>query len=95
MIICEFCLHRREDGQCAMGLKLPTRISCREFEPGIEKFCANPSDFKSASQIIQMATFFEFKGKELKKIKQLALDEEEIRLKLSEMIQINSLAAGN
>jgi hypothetical protein len=95
MSICEFCLQRREDGQCSLGLKLPTRISCRDFEPGIEKFCANPSDFKGASQIIQMAIFFEFKGKELKKIKQLAQDEEEIRLKISQMIEINSLAVGN
>jgi hypothetical protein len=94
MSICEFCLQCREDGRCAMGLKQPTRISCRDFEPGIEKFCANPSDFKSASQIIQMATFFEFKGKELKKIKQLALEEEEIRLKINE-IKMNSLAVGN
>jgi hypothetical protein len=95
MSICEFCLQRREDGQCGLGLKLPTRISCRDFEPGIEKFCANPSDFKGASQIIQMATFFEFKGKELKKIKQVALEEEELRLKLSRMIQANALAVGS
>lgn len=95
MIICEFCLERREDGQCGLGLKQPTRISCRDFEPGIEKFCANPSDFKSANQIIQMATFFEFKGKELKKIKEVAQHEEDLRLKLSEVTRINSLVAGN
>jgi hypothetical protein len=85
MIICEFCLQRREDGACALGLKLPVRIGCREFAPGIEKFCANPSDFKGASQIIQMAIFFEFKGKELKKIKEIALREEEIRSNLADV----------
>jgi hypothetical protein len=97
MIICEFCLQRKEDGACALGLKLPVRIGCREFDPGIEKFCANPSDFKGASQIIQMATFFEFKGKELKKIKEIAMQEEQIRLKITEMqtnLQTDALAVG-
>ncbi len=87
MIICEFCLQRKEDGVCALGLKQPVRIGCREFDPGIEKFCDNPSDFKGASQIIQMATFFEFKGKELKKIKQIAMQEEELRSKIADMQQ--------
>lgn len=38
----------------------------------MEKFCSNPSDFVSPSQIIQMATYFGFKKAELKKIKLMA-----------------------
>ena len=80
MIICEFCLQFQSDGQCSFGLKIPSRMGCREFDPGIEKFCSNPSDFTGARQIIQMATFFEFKGLELKKIKTIAAREEQTRL---------------
>jgi len=47
-------------------------MGCREFDPGIDKFCADPSDFVSPNQIIQMATFFGIKGTELKKVKAIA-----------------------
>jgi len=47
-------------------------MGCREFDPGIDKFCADPSDFVSPNQIIQMATFFGIKGTELKKVKTIA-----------------------
>jgi hypothetical protein len=79
MIICEFCLQYKQDGKCSFGLNLPKRMGCREFDPGIEKFCAEPSDFKGSSQIIQMATFFGIKGMELKKIKLIAAQEERLR----------------
>jgi hypothetical protein len=72
MIVCEFCAHYRQDGKCLLGLNIPKGMSCREFGPGIEKFCSNPSDFVSPNQIIQMATFFGFKKAELKKIKLMA-----------------------
>lgn len=55
-----------------LGLNIPKAMSCREFGPGLEKFCSNPSDFVSPSQIIQMATFFGFKKAELKKIRLMA-----------------------
>jgi len=55
-----------------LGLNIPKGMSCREFAPGIEKFCSNPNDFVSSSQITQMATFFGFKKAELKKIKLMA-----------------------
>ena len=55
-----------------LGLNIPKGMSCREFGPTIEKFCSNPNDFVSASQIIQMAMFFGFKKAELKKIKLMA-----------------------
>lgn len=79
MIICEFCLQLAEDGKCAFGLNLPRGMSCREFDPGISKFCLNPQDFVSSGQIIQMATFFGIKGTELKKIKLIAAREEDDR----------------
>jgi len=72
MIICEFCLQYTKNGECAFGLRIPKRMGCREFDPGIDKFCSNPNDFVSPSQIIQMATFFGIKGTELKKVKLIA-----------------------
>ncbi|MGH9761519.1 MAG: hypothetical protein ACREDR_22185 [Blastocatellia bacterium] len=79
MSICELC-RQFEDAKCNFGLRLPQRMSCRHFEPGIEKFCANPTDFVSAGQILQMASYFGLKGAEMKKIKQMATTAEENRL---------------
>ena len=62
-----------------LGLKIPKAMSCREFGPGIEKFCADPKDFVDPSQIIQMATFFGFRKTELKKVKSMAEQEESLR----------------
>ena len=72
MIICEFCLQYTANGECSFGLRIPKRMGCREFDPGIDKFCSNPDDFVSPNQIIQMATFFGIKGTELKKVKAIA-----------------------
>jgi hypothetical protein len=77
MIICEFCLRYEPDGKCRLGLKIPKGMSCREFEPGIERFCSNPQDFVSTRQIIEMATYFGMKGMELKKIKVMTAREED------------------
>ena len=79
MRICEFCLQFREPRECALGLNLPKGMGCREFDPGIEKFCSQPNDFVSAGQIIQMATFFGIKGTEMKKVKLIATREGKIR----------------
>jgi hypothetical protein len=76
MIVCEFCLHHTQDGKCQIGLDLAKGMTCREFTPGIEKFCADPKDFVSQNQIIQMATFFGFQRVELKKIRLMAAGEE-------------------
>ena len=73
MIICEFCLQFQKDGQCNFGLRIPKGMSCREFDPGIEKFCSDPSDFVNAGQILQMARFFGVKGSEMKKVKAMAV----------------------
>jgi hypothetical protein len=79
MIICEFCVQYQNDGQCRFGFPIPTRMGCHEFDPGIAKFCANPTDFVDGRQIIQMATFFGIKGMELKKVKRIATLEEQRR----------------
>ena len=76
MIVCEFCLQHTQDGKCRLGLNIPKGMSCREFVPGIEKFCADPKDFVNQNQIVQMATFFGFQRVELKKIKLMAAGEE-------------------
>jgi hypothetical protein len=72
-MICEFCRDYTRDGSCKIGLKIPKGMTCREFRPGLEKFCANPNDFVSPSQIIQMATFFGIQKMELKKVKRMAM----------------------
>ncbi len=83
MKICEFCLHFKSDGECALALKIPKTMSCREFGPGINKFFADPSDYVSPNQIVQMATYFGIKGSELKKVKLMAAREERERLQVS------------
>jgi len=47
-------------------------MKCREFAPGIERFCAKPTDFVSPNQIIDMATFFGLGRTELKKVRIIA-----------------------
>jgi hypothetical protein len=55
-------------------------MGCHNFNPGIEKFCSVPDDFVNATQIVQMATYFGMKKAELKKVKDIALLEEKLRL---------------
>ena len=83
MIICDFCKNYRQDGKCHLGLKLPSAMSCREFEPALEKFCSDPKDFVGPAQIVQMATFFGMKGRELKKVNLMAAHEEGARTVLT------------
>ena len=79
MIVCNFCLHFTPDGQCRLGLKIPKNMTCREFAPGIEKFCSDPNDFVDPKQIIQMSTYFGMKGPELKKVRLMAAGEVDAR----------------
>lgn len=72
MSICDFCLQFEKGGQCRLGLKLPKRMSCREFGPTLDKFCSNPNDFVDPRQLVQMATYFGIKGPELKKVQAMA-----------------------
>jgi hypothetical protein len=51
-------------------------MSCREFDPSMERFCSDPKDFVSPAQIAQMATFFGLRGGELKKVNLMAAREE-------------------
>ena len=69
MTICEFCVQQSTEGACRLGLNIPKTMRCREFAPGMEKFCANPADFVSPNQIIEMARFFGLSGTELKKVR--------------------------
>ena len=71
MTICEFCLHY-SNGACGAGLNIPKTMRCREFAPGVEKFCADPADFVSPNQIVEMAKFFGIDKAELKKVKIIA-----------------------
>ena len=80
MIVCEFCLQYKEDGECGLGLKIPKSMTCREFGPTLEKFCSDAKDFVDPKQIVQMAIYFGIKGPELKKVKLMAAREESIRL---------------
>ena len=72
MIICDFCLQHSAIGTCKLGLKIPKGMTCREFTPGLEKFCANPADYVSPRQIVEMATFFGIQKTELRKVKLIA-----------------------
>ena len=67
------------DGTCRLGLPIPKSMTCREFGPSLEKFCADPKDFVDPKQLVQMATYFGVKGPELKKIKLMAAREVSIR----------------
>jgi hypothetical protein len=71
VIICDFCLLRSQEGACRIGLNIPKTMKCREFAPGIERFCAKPADFVSLNQITDMARFFGLEKTELKKVKTL------------------------
>ena len=71
MTICEFCSHY-SNGACGLGLNIPKTMRCREFAPCFEKFCANPADFVSPNQIIEMAKYFGIDKTELKKVKIIA-----------------------
>jgi hypothetical protein len=72
MIVCEFCLHYSPPGTCKLGLNIPKGMTCRQFEPALEKFCADPKDFVNAKQIVEMATYFGLQKTELKKVKIMA-----------------------
>jgi hypothetical protein len=72
MIICDFCIQFQEGDKCGFGLRIPKKMSCPEFDPGIERFCSDASDFTNAGQIVQMASFFEIKGREMKKVRAMA-----------------------
>jgi len=72
MAICEFCVNFTRDGACTIGLDIRKGMTCREFRPGMEKFCSNPKDFVGPDQIVQMATYFGMGRTELKKVKLMA-----------------------
>ncbi len=68
MTLCEFCVLQQKDGQCSNGNTLPKKMRCADFTPGIERFCATPADYSGREQLKQMALYFGFAGKELKRV---------------------------
>jgi hypothetical protein len=79
LIVCDFCRQYQQDGRCRLGLNIPKAMGCREFDPSMERFCADPKDFVSPAQIVQMATFFGIKGRELRKVSLMVAREESAR----------------
>lgn len=79
MIVCDFCRQYQQDGKCELGLNIPKSMGCREFDPTMERFCSDPKDFVSPAQIVQMATHFGIKGRELKKVNLMVAREESAR----------------
>jgi hypothetical protein len=75
MAICEFCLNYTSEATCTIGLDVRKGMTCREFQPGMEKFCSDPNDFVSPNQIVQMATYFGMGRTELKKVRLMATRE--------------------
>ena len=47
-------------------------MTCREFVPEMEKFCADPKDFVNPRQIVEMASYFGIGRTEMKKVKLMA-----------------------
>src|SRR5436189_5912464 len=93
MKVCEFCFQYKQNGECGLGLKIPKSMTCREFGPTLEKFCADPKDFVDPKQIVQMATYFGIKGPELKKIKVMAAREEVSRVsRLTRLLSSSALS---
>jgi hypothetical protein len=68
MILCELCTLQQADQRCSKGLNMPKKMKCPDFNPGIERFCAVPEDYKGPDQLHQMASFFGLQGKELKRV---------------------------
>jgi hypothetical protein len=89
MIVCEFCLHYSPAGTCRIDLKIPKGMSCREFSPVLQKFCADPRDFASARQIIEMATYFGLQKTELKKVIKMTdrKSQEDLKIRSEALLQ--------
>jgi hypothetical protein len=68
MKLCDFCLLQQEVDKCSAGHTIPKKMKCIGFTPGIERFCATPTDYKGRDQLKQMAVYFGLTGKELKRV---------------------------
>ena len=73
MTLCEFCVLQQPDARCSRGHRIPKKMKCVDFTPGIERFFSTPGDYTGREQLKQMASFFGLTGKELKRV--LALSE--------------------
>ena len=68
MTLCEFCVLQLGEGRCSEGHKVPKKMRCTDFKPGIDRFCSTPADYASRAQLKEMAIFFGIAGKELKRV---------------------------
>ena len=68
MKLCDFCVLQQTDGRCSKERKLPQKMRCVDFTPGLERFFATPADYAGPEQLSQMALFFGFAGNELKRV---------------------------
>ena len=59
MTLCEFCILKNADGQCAAGRNTPQKMRCVDFTPGIERFCGSLADYKGRAQLQQMAVYLQ------------------------------------
>jgi hypothetical protein len=71
MILCELCTLQTANKDCSLSNRIPKKMKCTDFTPGIERFCATPADYKGKNQVYQMALFFGLKGKELKRVQSM------------------------
>jgi hypothetical protein len=77
--LCEFCSEYDSDGTCRLGRLAPRGFGCRDYAPEMASFFSNPLDFTGVAQVIQMATFFGFRGSEMKKVKFMAVRAADLR----------------
>ena len=77
--LCDFCSEYAKDGTCRLGRPTPRALACQDFAPEMPNFFANPADFTGAAQVVQMATYFGLRGREMKKVKLMAARAEERR----------------
>jgi hypothetical protein len=72
MTLCEFCVLQQADRRCSKGHKIPKKMKCVDFTPGIERFCSTPADYTGREQLKQMALFFGIAGRELEKVLEMS-----------------------
>ena len=74
MKLCEFCVLQQADGRCSRDRRIPQKMRCVEFTPGLERFFATPADYAGREQLRQMAVYFGFAGIELKRVLAMGAD---------------------
>ena len=63
MIVCEFCLQYKPDGECGLGLKIPKSMTCREFGPTWRSFALTPKTSSIPNRSCRWLLTSESKGR--------------------------------